>query len=108
MASVKDIYRVGLLSAKRLPKNGVMGKINAAYPETMKPNKDQPEGKTRLVIEINDGEFRIALNHTQATKLAKAYSDDYDMWIDKKVTVKKGRTQFGLDTVDCLEINPIK
>lgn len=107
MASVKDLYKAGFMSARRLPKNGIVGKITAAYPETMKLGKDEETGKVKLVIEIDDGEHRIPLNATQAKTLAKAWGDDYDEWLEKKIGVKKGRTTFGLDTVDCLVITPI-
>ena len=106
MASIKELYKVGLLSAKRIPKTGVTGVITAAYPETI---RDKKEGeKTKLVLEVNEGEYRIALNLTQAKYLAKLWGDDSDDWIGKKVKVTKGKTHFGADEVDCLLIAPGK
>lgn len=106
MASFKELYKVGLMAAKRL-KGPIKGaKITAVYPETTK-DKDK-EDKLKLIIELNEGEYRIALNHTQGSVIAKAYGDDYDEWVGHKLDVTKGKTNYGTDIVDCLVITPVK
>lgn len=106
MASIKELYKAGLMSAKRLTVKELKAAVTDAYPETI---KDQKEGeKTKLVLELDDGEYRIALNATQAKSLAKAWGDETDDWKGKKVHIKKGKTHFGNSLVDCLEVSPTK
>jgi len=104
MASIKETYKSGLLAAKRLPKAGIVAAITDTYLESIK-QRDGDE-KTKLIVELDDGEYRIALNNTQAKALAKQWGDESTDWHGKRIKVAKGRTKFGTDDVDCLVLTP--
>ena len=92
MASVRDFYKRKLLAAKDLkPNQAIIGVISAAYPEESKGDHGVV---TKLVIELNDGSYRIQLNKGNAESLGDALGDDYDTWIGRKVKVTAINTKF--------------
>lgn len=106
MQSVKDLYRPACLSAKNLKNKKIKGKIEAVYVETMGKGKDKE--KDKLVIEIEQGETRIALNKTNAVVLAKAFGDDYSKWVGKPIIVQTMETTYMGDPVLGLQVIPGK
>lgn len=91
MASIRDFYKRKLLSAKEM-KKPIVGVITEVYPEAS-TGKDA-DGKTKIIIELDDGEQRIQLNKGNALSLAKELGDDYETWVGKKVKVTTIDTQF--------------
>jgi hypothetical protein len=92
MADFRDIYRTPLLSAKALGKKVITAKIEAAYPETVQGTDGS--SKDRLIIELGEGEYRIALNKSNAVELAHIFGSDYDEWIGRTVIVKVGKRDY--------------
>jgi hypothetical protein len=102
MASIRDFYKRKLLAAKDMKGKSVVGKITSVYPET--PTGKDADGKTKIVIELDDGEHRIQLNKTNALDLAKQLGDDYEQWEGKKVKVTTIKTQFAGTPCDGLKV----
>jgi len=106
MSSARQYYKIALLSAKVLGKRTITSTINAAYPETVVGS--DKTAKDRIIIEIEDGETRIALNKNNANALIEAYGDDYDEWNGKKVRVTtKPETYMGQPTMG-LNVQSVK
>lgn len=103
MASVKDFYKKKLLAAKDLGNKPIIGKITMVTPET----KQNAKGVeiTQLVIELDDGDYRIQLNKTNALSLGKELGDDFDTWLNKKVKITKIRTTFNNSPCDGLAVH---
>jgi hypothetical protein len=105
MASYKDFYQTPLMSAKNLPKAGITGTVETINPEQQKGKDGQ--GGTKLVIEINGGDVRIALNKTNAVIMAKAYGEDFQQWVGKKIKITTHKTSYMGAATDGLLIVPI-
>ena len=105
MPSFRDLYKTPLLSAKRMTEKEIKGVITAVYPETIKGS----DGKTsdRLVIEIGDAEFRLALNKGNAIRLGEKFGEEYDQWVGKKVSITKHKTQYMGSPTDGLLVTPL-
>lgn len=105
MPSFKDIYRTPLLSAQRLGKEKIQGPIESIAIETVKGTKG--EEQTKLVVEMSNGDVRIALNKGNAQLLAKKWGDDYEKWVGKVVKVATHKTQYMGKEVDGLLLEPV-
>jgi hypothetical protein len=106
MASIKQVYKVALLSAKVLGKRKFTSTITASYLETV--TGSDKSSKDRVIIEVEDGETRIALNKNNANNLAKVFGDDYEEWIGKKVLVGIKPEEYMGKKCDGLDIQPVK
>ena len=106
MPSIKDLYRPALLSAKSLAKKRIIGKIEAAYPESVKGT--DKDSRTKVVIELDKGKVRIALNKTNALALAESFGDDYSLWVGKKIVVSTGPTTYMGNPTDGIIVRPTK
>jgi len=104
MADFRDIYKTPLLSAKNLGKKVITATISLVYPETIQGSDGKSQDK--LIIEIDDGETRIALNKGNAVQLAAKFGRDYNEWQGKKVKVAVKKTQFMGKTCDGLDVVP--
>lgn len=106
MPSIRDLYRKPIMTAKRFKEREVKAKIIDAYAEMMKNSKQgDPE---KLVLELENKEFRVALNKTNALALASKFGEDYSEWVGKTVRITKIATKFGNDDVDGLKVEPAK
>lgn len=106
MADYRDIYKTPFLSAKNLGNKPITSTISAVYPETIN-SKDNGQ-QDKLVIELDEGEVRIALNKSNAVQLGMAFGRDYNDWIGKVVIVTKKKTTFMGKPVDGLDVQPKK
>ncbi len=70
------------------------------------------KGDKKLVVDFYrlDGKIvpSLPLNKTRAKTLAKAFGDDVDNWINKKIQLSKVRVQYKGDVVGSIEVIPIK
>lgn len=106
MASIKQVYKVALLSAKVLGKRKFTSTISAAYLETV--TGSDKSSKDRVIIEVEDGETRIALNKNNANNLAHAFGDDTDEWVNRKVTVSTKPEKYMGNPTMGLDVQPVK
>ncbi len=106
MPDIRDIYRTPLLSAKTLAKNTITSEISAVYVETNKGDNGQP--KDQVIIELEEGEVRIALNKGNALQLAEKFGRDYTEWQGKKVKVTTKPTTFMGKPTMGLQVVPVK
>jgi hypothetical protein len=102
---IRDIYRVGLLSAETLVKQKppyIIGVITKAYLETFTDDNKKPHDK--CVIELDEGETRIQLNFGNAKTLMKQIGYETDEWIGVKVKVSTKKVSYKNKTVDGLHV----
>lgn len=106
MADFRDIYKTPLLSAKTLGKAVKTGAIFACYPETV--TGSDKKSQDRIIIELDEGDTRIALNKGNASQLASVFGRDYNEWVGKKVKVVTKKVDYMGKATDGLDVQPIK
>lgn len=106
MASIRDLYRKPIMTAKRFKMKEVKAVIIDTYPEMMKNSK--PGDMEKLVLELEGQEFRIALNKTNAIALAAKFGEDYEEWKGKTIKITKIPTKFGNDDTEGLKVEAVK
>lgn len=104
MASVRDLYTGQFVNLDYLKSKSLKGKITSIGPHTYGAGKGN--AKTRLVIRLDSESRSITLNALSVTNLAEAWGDDYEVWIGKRVTVKKGTAKFGSANVPAIVVAP--
>lgn len=106
MASFKELYKPALLSADKLKKGIITGKIvNIGFEQVKGSDGDM---KDRIIIELDDEKTRISLNKTNGNILADAYGDETDDWIGKKIKVTTAMTTFMGKPCPGLVLTPVK
>lgn len=106
MADFRDIYKTPLLSAKTLGKKSMVSTIFLVYPETI--TGTDGKSQDRLVIEIDEGETRIALNKGNAVNLGAVFGRDWNEWQGKKVRVSTKKVEYMGKPTDGLDVQPVK
>jgi hypothetical protein len=92
-----DLYGGKFLSAADIDEAGFVGTVESVNVEKMK------DGSEKAVIVFEDRDRGIVLNKSRArAMLDLTGSKDFDDWVGVKVRVVAGETQFGGDTVPCI------
>ena len=105
MPSWKDLYNQNnFLNLERLGSKTLIGEIERA-----EPHQSSFKGKeiTRLVLDVSSIDARISLNQESCASLSKAFGEDYDEWVGKKVRVKRGSVKFGEGSVPAICVEPL-
>jgi hypothetical protein len=105
MPSWKDLYGSNkFLNLKQLGSKTLIGAI-----ELIEPHQSTFKGKeqTRLRMQISGYDGWISLNAESCRHLEKAYGDDYEEWIGKKVQIRRGSVPFGEGNVPAAVVTPI-
>ena len=106
MSSAKDLYRTGVMSAERWGSKKATLRIEMCEPDTIKTRAGIES--TKLVLEFEGGDLRIALNKTNAMTLIKAFGDDYNEWVGKKVIITTAPVEFNGERTRGLVVTPVK
>jgi hypothetical protein len=72
--------------------------------ESIEPT--QYQGKPQLVAVLTKLQMAVAINTTSCGLLEKSWGDDFDSWVGKKVSIKKGSAAFGKSKVDAIIVAP--
>jgi hypothetical protein len=106
MPSFKDFFGGKTLSAEKLGKRIIQGKILDCEPITIKSKEG--EENLRLCIKVVGEDKFIALNSTNAHALGAKWGDDYTKWIGHTVKIFSAPTTFAGKNVKGISIQPIK
>ena len=72
--------------------------------ESVKPS--QYNGKPQLIATLKNLQFNVAINSTSCELLEKAWGEEFESWVGKKVKVSKGKAKFGRSLVDAIIVSP--
>jgi hypothetical protein len=106
MVKWNQFYTGKFLSAEKLGKQRLRGKIVSVEPITT--NEGKPDERTQVGIHIDTSDFTILLNKGNASSLADAFGEDIERWNGKKVSIYTIDTQFNGKRVKGLKVEPQK
>ncbi len=107
MPSWKDHYKTSVLSAKRWDKKEHTGKIIEAAVITVE-NEKTNKAAERFCLTIEGLDMPLPLNKTNCLDLSKAWGEDYENWIGKKVKVSLHKVEYEGELVNGFKTTPIK
>lgn len=106
--SVSDIYGGNYLNSRDLINKGMAG-TKFEIEKVIKETFEQRDGSVqiKLVLLLKDQPKALALNKTNATIMASAFSEDYTKWSGKPVSLKIVPRNFNGQMVDGIEVVPL-
>lgn len=106
MANWKEFYKADLYTADKVGKTPLTKVIEAVGPETM-TNKEKGD-EVRLHVKFVDDDVELRLNVGNVRNLGKAFGEDTDDWVGKKVRLSVCDTSMNGKAVKGVRIEGIK
>lgn len=103
MAKVSATYG-GFLNAETVREAELEGKaltINSA------DGYKFDDGSSKIVLELGDDNYKLALNVTNANALSSAFGDESTEWVDEEVELHVEKVKFGKKTVNGVRVKPL-
>ena len=65
------------------------------------------DGSSKIVLELGDDGYKLALNVTNANALSKAFGDESTDWVDQEIELHVQDVKFGKKTVKGVRVKPL-
>lgn len=99
MPSIYEVYGSGTLMRAADLQGEVTYTISA-----VRVAKTAADDKEKIILSFQETDKELALNKTNAQKIAEIYGEDYTQWTGKKITLYKTLTTFRGQEVSCIRV----